>query len=71
MKLTGTARGENLRFLIEDAEAQVKAFYGNETKCTLQMTEAVAEQEVDTWGDKTERTVFAAGFIATPTEDTE
>lgn len=71
MKLTGTARGENLLLLIEDAKVQAKTFYGPNMKFKIALTDATAEREAVTWGGTTTRTAFVAGFEASQDEDTK
>ncbi|MGP9727906.1 hypothetical protein [Glutamicibacter sp. AOP3-A1-12] len=66
MKLTGTARGGNFQEVLEDADAQIKQFFGDiETKAAV--GDFYSEREELPYTDRVNIT-FYAEFTATPKE---
>lgn len=69
MKLKGTARGSNIREVIEDAERQTKEFYGERLATEILFGDAYPSN-IETWGEVV-RNGFEASFEATPKGETK
>lgn len=66
MKLTGTAKGANVREVIKDAQEQAKTYYGTTKHELIIGTATRGTQEA--WGGEILTQTFEAEFEATPKE---